>query len=94
MKKLRINYLKNWDSEGYCYKQTIYIDKTIKDLFNEKIKDAPKTFDNNLYLKELTNDKVQYLKLTQAKYLLMLLVELNYDTKRFLLDRNTRIVIL
>lgn len=93
MLKLRINYQKNWDNEGTVYNQNIYINKDITNRFNCYIKKVSPTICQLGFLKPLGDERVQYLTLIQAKHLRALLEGLGYDTKRYISNRNTRIIL-
>lgn len=93
MKKLRVNYQKTWDNEGTVYSQNVYINKDIVDHFNDDIKALTSLGCELGFLKPLSNERVQYLTLDQARHLRALLWQLGYDTKRYLILRNTRVIL-
>ena len=101
MKKIKVNYKKNWDSEGTSYNQTIFINEDIKNWFNVAIDYFKKIDDkelnnngiyNRLFLNKIIDDKFQYISLTQLAVLKVVLSNMEYNTKR-ILNRNTIIII-
>lgn len=93
MKKLRVNYIKIHGDNGTMYNQTVYINKDIANAFNDYIKEVSPSSCRLGFLKPLSNERVQYLTLTQTKHLRALLGQLGYHTKRYLINRNTRVIL-
>ena len=106
MKKIIVDYKRNWGQDGTCYNQTItltsdfirYINKLIK-YYQNADDEVQKTICESVgfskyydfYLEELPqNENIIYLGLTQLKFIHYHLAINNYDIQR-IKYRNTRI---
>lgn len=103
-KKIKVNYLQNWNEDGTHYDQTItlkkdfikYINKLIKHYHNSTYENKCITADSigfstyyDCYLKEIDLTKNYYfMNITQLKFIYYYLSINNYDVKR-ILCRNT-----
>lgn len=92
MNYIKVNYTHSFNDEGCYYSQKIYLTKELVNQFNEFIKTQTPNSYEIMYLEPLSDKKTQCLKLTQLKYLVKMLNQLDYNTKR-ILDRNTLIVV-
>lgn len=104
MRKVKVNYLSNWNTDGTHYNQTITLDKNFIKYINREIKNYHNSTSDiknitadcigfstyyDCYLQEIDTTKdYEFLTLTQLKFLYYYLAINNYDTKR-ILGRNT-----
>ena len=95
---MKINYQMSYDDDGFVYRQNIKLSKDVLEKFNDYLLlyKAHNNLDSyeRLYLNEIYfTNKVIPLRNSQARLLRRYLEENGYNVKRFLLDRNTKLIV-
>lgn len=104
MENIKVNYMQNWDCNGYHTTQNVTVSENILIRFNDYLNDCRKLIQKkHLYSNEdmkilyygtdIRRNQKECLHLTQLSLLYQFLIQNHVDCNRLKTDRNTMLII-